>query len=374
MAGEKTEKATPKKRAEARKRGQVPRSQDLQGAVVLLVGIIALGATGPALVEQMASAMRTAIRQTTSPDLVSTEGIGLLLGSAAKATALAVAPIALACMAAGVVASVAQVGFKPSTHALKPDPKRLNPIAGAKNIFGPSALVETGKSILKIAVVAVIVAVALLPRLPEFGAMVGLSPMEFGTTLSSSIGAIVKRAAFAYLFIGVADFFWQRHRHEKSMRMDKQEVKDEAKEQQLPPEVRATMRRRQMEAARKRMMADVPTADVVVTNPTHFSVALRYDPKRADAPEVVAKGRGHIALRIRELAREHGVPVVPDPPLARGLHAAVELGHQIPEEFFGAVAAVLAFVYRAAGQSRPAGGRTSPSERGAGRPAEVTLA
>ena len=162
------------------------------------------------------------------------------------------------------------------------------------------------------------------------------------------MGSLIKRAAFAYLFIGIADFAWQKRRTEKAMKMDKQEVRDEAKNQDLPAEVRSMIRRRQMEAARKRMMSNVPTADVVVTNPTHYSVALRYDTSRADAPEVVAKGKGIIALRIRELAAEHGVPVIPDPPLARGLYASVEIGHLIPEEFFGAVAAVLAFVYRTA--------------------------
>jgi flagellar biosynthetic protein FlhB len=167
------------------------------------------------------------------------------------------------------------------------------------------------------------------------------------------MGSLVKRAAFAYLFIGLADFAWQKRRTEKSMKMDKQEIRDEAKNANLPAEVRSMIRRRQMEASRKRMMANVPTADVVVTNPTHYSVALRYDTSRADAPEVVAKGKGIIALRIRELAAEHGVPVIPDPPLARGLYASVEIGHLIPEEFFGAVAAVLAFVYRTAAR-RPA--------------------
>ena len=162
-------------------------------------------------------------------------------------------------------------------------------------------------------------ALALLPRLPEFGGMVGLTPSDFGSILATDMGALVKRAAFAYLFIGLVDFAWQKRRTEKSMKMDKQEIRDEAKGQNLPAEVRSMIRRRQMEASRKRMMADVPTADVVVTNPTHYSVALRYDTSRADAPEVVAKGKDIIALRIRELAAEHGVPVIPDPPLARAL-------------------------------------------------------
>jgi flagellar biosynthesis protein FlhB len=348
MAGEKTEKATPKRRNEARKRGQVARSTDLQGALVLLAGIVALGATGPAMVQHMADVMRQSIAQVATPDVVSSKGLSTILTGMAKTAALAVAPIAIACTMAGVATSVGMVGFKPSAQALKPDPKRLNPISGAKNIFGPNALVETVKSILKVGVVAGIVAVALLPKLPEFGGMVGISPVDFGTILAGDMSSLIKRAAFAYLLIGAADFAWQKRRHEKSLKMDKQEIKDEAKEQNTPAEVRSALRRRQMELSRKRMMADVPTADVVVTNPTHFSVALRYDPERADAPEVIAKGQDHLAMRIRELAREHDVPIVPDPPLARGIYASVDVGHQIPEEFFGAVAAVLAFVYRTA--------------------------
>jgi flagellar biosynthesis protein FlhB len=348
MAGEKTEKATPKKRREAREKGQVARSSDLQGAVVLLAGIIALGSVGPDLVERMGDVMRGAIVQISEPGIVSKQGVGLLMSAAGKTTLLAVAPIALTCVLAGVAASVGMVGFKPSGKALKPDFRRINPASGAKNLFGPNALVETAKSMAKVGVVAAIVAIALLPRLPEFGGMVGISPTDFGAILATDMGSLIKRAAFAYLFIGLADFAWQKRRTEKSMRMDKQEVRDEAKNQDLPAEVRSMIRRRQMEAARKRMMSAVPTADVVVTNPTHYSVALRYDTSRADAPEVVAKGKGVIALRIRELAAEHGVPVIPDPPLARGLYASVEIGHLIPEEFFGAVAAVLAFVYRTA--------------------------
>jgi flagellar biosynthesis protein FlhB len=348
MAGEKTEKATPKKRAEAREKGQVARSSDLQGAIVLMVGIVALGYAGPGLVERMGDVMRHAIKQISSPDVVSIHGIGQLMSSAGTAAMLAVAPIALACVIAGVAVSTLMVGLKPSTKAIKPDFKRINPKSGAKNLFGPNALVETAKSVAKVGVVAVIVAVALLPRLPEFGGMVGLSPTDFGTILSADMGSLIKRAAFAYLFIGIADFAWQKKRTEKSMKMDKNEVTDEAKNQNLPPEVRSMIRRRQMEASRKRMMSAIPTADVVVTNPTHFSVALRYDTTRGDAPEVVAKGKGIVALRIREIAAEHGVPVVPDPPLARGLYASVELGQLIPEQFFGAVAAVLAFVYRTA--------------------------
>jgi len=353
MAGEKTEKATPKKAKEAREKGQVARSTDLQGAVVLMVGIFALGSAGPGLVQRMGDVLRAAIVQTSSPDVVSIRGIGGLMSAAGTATLVAVAPIALACMIAGVLASVGMVGFRPSGKALKPDFKRMDPKSGAKQIFGPNSLVELAKSLAKVGVVAAIVAVALLPKLPEFGGMVGLSPTDFGTILSADMGSLIKRAAFAYLFIGIADFAWQKKRTAKSMKMDKQEVSDEAKTQNLPPEVRSMIRRRQMEASRKRMMSSVPTADVVVTNPTHFSVALRYSAD-ALAPVVVAKGQDLVAFRIRELAREAGVAVVPDPPLARALHASVDIGRMIPEELFQAVAELLAFVYRTAGRSAAA--------------------
>jgi flagellar biosynthetic protein FlhB len=348
MASDKTEKATPKKRREARQRGQVARSTDLQGAVVLLAGIIALGSAGPGMVQRMADVLRGGLAQMSSPDVVSKKGIGLLLANAGEAALIAVAPIALACVLAGMATSVGMVGLKPSGKALKPDAKRMNPASGFKNIFGPNALVETAKSIAKVGVVAAIVAVALLPKLPEFGGMVGLSPVDFGTILADDLGSLIKRASFAYLLIGAADFAWQKRRTEKSLKMDKHEVKDEVKQQSLPGEVRGALRRRQMEISRKRMMAAVPEADVVVTNPTHYSIALRYDGTKVEAPEVVAKGKGHVAMRIREIAREHGVPVIADPPLARGLHASVELNQQIPDQFFGAVAALLAFVYRTA--------------------------
>jgi flagellar biosynthetic protein FlhB len=351
MAGEKTEKATPKRKDEGRKKGQVGRSADLGGSVVLLAGLFALGTAGPAAAQRMGDAMRRALQQIADPSVVSRDHVGDLLMHAGAAVLLAVAPIALACALAGVVINVVQVGFKPSTHALKPDPKRINPISGAKNVFGPNMFAEGAKSIAKVLVVGVIVLSFVAPKLTQLGAMVGIGPQELAAALSSNIHAIAMRAAIAYFFIGAADFAYQRHRTEKSMRMDLQEVKEEAKGQNLPPEVRAAQRRRAMAAARQRMMADVPTADVIVTNPTHFAVALKYDGASA-APTVIAKGQDIIALRIREIAQEAGVPLVEDRPLARSLHATVEVGHEIPEDLYAAVAQVLAFVYRLKTQRR----------------------
>src|SRR3954447_9975112 len=344
---DKTEKATPKKREEARKKGSVARSPDLNGAIVMFAALFALSATGPHLIEVLETSMRDAFGLISSPDVVNHRGLGPLLSSQAKAAGLGAAPVIFTCVAAAVLVNVAQVGGKPHLGALKPDPKRLNPVSGFKNIYGPNALFEGAKNVVKVAAVGAVTALAVLPKLDELAALVGMPPSELLPTLAHTVLGIGQRAAMAYLLIGLVDYAYQRRRHEKSLKMDKQEVKEEHKSNELPPEVRGAIRRRQMQAARARMMADVPMADVVVTNPTHFAVALTYDPEKA-APEVVAKGADLIAKKIREIAAQSGVPVISDPPLARSLHASVEVGHIIPEELYQAVAQLLAFVYRTA--------------------------
>src|SRR4051795_3695750 len=349
--GDKTEAPTPKRLEEARKKGQVAKSADLNGAVVMLAGLFTIGAAGPKIAANLREAMVSSLGQIADPEVVSQAGLGDLLMRTGGDLAGAMLPVAGACMAAAVLVNVGQVGFKPNLSLLKPDPKKLNPVNGFKQIYGKHALVEFAKSLIKVGVIAGIVAAALLPQITQLAGLVGIAPAELSSRLMDQISGLAKRAGTAYLLIGLADFAYQKRKLLKELRMDRQEVKDEAKQQQLPPEVRSALRRRQMSAARARMMAAVPTADVVVTNPTHFSVALKYD-GTSPAPEVVAKGQDLVALKIREMAAEHGVPVVPDPPLARSLHATVEVGRQVPEELYEAVAQLLAFVYRVAAQRR----------------------
>jgi flagellar biosynthetic protein FlhB len=347
MAGhDKTEKATPKKRADARKKGQVARSADVNGAVVLMAAILALSAFGPAMFRRMQEATLGVLDLVSSPGVVDREGVGELFLMVGGHVAVATAPVVAACMVAGVLASVGQVGFKPTPKALW-DVKKLNPITGFKNIFGLNVLFEGVKSTLKIVAVGGIVALAVFPKLDEMAALVGMPAAALLPHLGSLILGVAQRAAIAYLVIAAADLLYQRHRFEKQLRMDKEELKQEHKQTELPSEIRGAQRRRALELARARMMDAVPTADVVVTNPTHFSVALRYDADNP-APVVVAKGADHLALRIRRTAAEAGVTVVPDPPLARALYAGVEVGRMIPEELFQGVAQLLAYVYKVA--------------------------
>ncbi|HZV72512.1 MAG TPA: flagellar biosynthesis protein FlhB [Conexibacter sp.] len=348
MADDKTERATPKRREEARRRGQVAKSTDLNGAVVLLASLLAISLLAPHTVAAAEGALRDGLANVAHPQqLMTGAGLGALFTSTIRSLLLGIAPVAGVCLAAGVLANVVQTGIKPSTHALKPDPKRLNPMTGARNVFGTRIFFETAKSLAKVSVVGVIVALALIPRLAELSATVGSNPAALGAMLSKMVFAIAQRAALAYLLIAAIDYAYQRWSREKSLRMTKEEVKEEFKQHSLPAEVKGALRRRQLQAARARMMAAVPQADVVVVNPTHFAVALKYDGTRP-APECVAKGQDLIALQIRRLAEEHDVPVVEDRPLARSLHAAMEIGQIVPEELYQAVAQVLAYVYRVA--------------------------
>jgi flagellar biosynthetic protein FlhB len=362
MPGEKTEKATPKARYEARQKGSVARSVDLTGAIVLMSSLMALSSFGPGILVRMENVMVTFLNMTSHPAIVDEKGLGSVMLLVGQQVILAVLPIVAVCVAASLVANVGQVGFKPARKAIIPDFKRLDPAKGAKHLLSPNSIVELGKNLIKISLVTSIVVLTLMPKLNEVAALVGMPAADLLPELCKTVLHLAQRAAMVYLAIGAADFFYQRYRHEKSMKMDKQSVKDEYESQDLPKEVKQALRQRAFEMSRARMMDAVPTADVVVVNPTHYSVALKYDSDNL-APIVVAKGVDLIAFKIRELAAEHGVAVVPDPPLARTLYANVEVGKMIPEDLFQAVAQLLAYVYRVAGATRAQPGRER-SERG----------
>ncbi|MBV9604826.1 MAG: flagellar biosynthesis protein FlhB [Solirubrobacterales bacterium] len=352
---DKTEKATPKRRGEARRQGNVAKSADMNGAVVLSAGLVGLTFMGPKVISGVSDSMRSIFAEISHPGAAtSASGLHTLMQIGLNTILGTVAPIAGMCLAAAVLVNVAQVGMKPTFQPLKPNFSKLNPVNGFKSMFFSARMpFEGAKALAKVTAVGAVVALALIPQLTHLGASVGTPPAALGSLINSSVMGIAQRAAIAYLLIAVIDLIWQRRQHAKSLRMSKREVKDEFKQTQLPPEVKSALRRRQIQAARARMMAAIPQADVVVTNPTHFAVALQYDGNHP-APIVVAKGQDLVAKQIRRIAEENNVPIVPDPPLARSLHKSVEIGQMIPAELYAAVAQVLAFVYKLAGRRRAA--------------------
>jgi flagellar biosynthetic protein FlhB len=349
--GEKTEKPTAKRKDKARKEGQVARSQEVNSAAVLLATLAVLAITAPRMLAACEKIVAGGLSRSGDPSIVSSGGVTGLLKWGMSSFAGAAAPVVLAAMAAGIVASVAQVGFRVTGKQLKPSFEKLNVAKGLKRMASPSQLVELLKSLAKLSAVGIVAAQAVWSRLPTLGRMVGMPPGRLLVELSHLVFSIAIRVVFAMAVIAALDYIWQRYRHQKSLKMSKEELKKEVKESDVSPEMKGQMRRRQAESARKRMLADVPTADVVVVNPTHFAVALRYDGSKP-APEVIAKGVDHLALKIRSIAEEAGVTVVHEPPLARALYRDVEIGHMIPEELFTAVAEVLAFVFRTARRRR----------------------
>jgi flagellar biosynthetic protein FlhB len=348
-----TEKPTPKRREESRKKGQMARSMDLNSATVLLVGTATLAVVAPGMLHQLTDVVRQGIGNGAHPEMVSKAAGRGLAGWAVRSMLTMIAPVLLAAAAAGVTASVLQNRPRINGTALKPQWSRINPRTGFKRLAPPQLLFESGKALSKAGVVSVAAFLAIWPRLPQLAGLTGVPPGAVLIALARTVLSLSLYVGAAFMLLAAVDYAWQKRRHEKSLKMTKEEVKQETRQSDLAPEVRGAIRRRQFAQARKRMIADVATADVVVTNPTHFAVALRYDGTKP-APEVVAKGADLVAQAIREAAEAASVPVLTNPPLARALHKEVEIGQQIPEEFFQAVAEVLAFVYRAAGRRRAA--------------------
>jgi flagellar biosynthetic protein FlhB len=370
MADDKTEKPTPKRRLEARKKGQVAKSQDLVSAAVLAAGIGALAITGPSTFHKLKVVVATGLGRSGDPGLATAVGIGGVFRATGSAFVSATAPVVVACVVAGILANVLQVRFKVTPKAAKPNFKKINPAAGFKRVFGKNAVVEAMKAILKVVAVGGVGFLALWPMIPQLAGFVGLSPSDLLPTISGMSLSIAEKVIGAFFVIALGDWMWQKRTHEKSLKMSRDELKKEAKESDSPPEMKRAQAKKRAEMSRRRMLTDVPTADVVVVNPTHFAVALRYDGK-APAPQVVAKGQDLIAAAIRRIAEEHGVPVLANPPLARALYREVEIGHMIPEELFASVAEVLAFVYRTAGRRSAAARREALA---AARPAGTSRA
>jgi flagellar biosynthetic protein FlhB len=354
VSGEKTEKATPKKRKESRKEGQVARTPELGAWAALLLFTLAL----PTLMHHEANSLELLMHDslTSITDPTQDDAFRVLREGGAHAL-VSIVVLGLMAMVVGVGAALAQGGFFLATKLAKPSAKKLNLVKGFKRIFGPQMLWEGAKTLVKSAAVALLVWSAMRGMLPVVGTHA--RPDDLLAHARDHAVALVRNVALAGLAMGAADYAWQRRKVGKQTKMSKDDIKQEYKQSEGDPLIKSAIRARQLAAARNRMMADVPTADVVLVNPTHVAVALRYDTK-GGAPVVVALGAGVIAARIRELASEARVPLVRDVPLARALYASTKVGQEIPAELFAAVAQILAFVISRRSRGQHGGQHRSP--------------
>ncbi|WP_102271445.1 flagellar biosynthesis protein FlhB [Cytobacillus massiliigabonensis] len=345
FSGEKTEKATPKKRQDSRKKGQVAKSQDVNTAISLLAVFLFFLFAGSYMKDIVLYVMKHSFQDIMLTELTEANVQSVFL-AILKELVFLLGPIMFVALIAGVASNYMQVGILFSTEVIQPKLEKLDPIKGFKRIFALRALVELLKSMLKIGFVGFVTFIVLWSSIDE---ILILSQKSVGAALETIGNLTIKMGLFAsgaLLFLSLLDYLYQKYDFEKNIRMSKQDIKDEYKNIEGDPLIKSKIKQRQREMAMRRMMQEVPNADVVITNPTHYAVALKYDETKSDAPYVVAKGVDFVAQKIKLIAKEKDIITVENRPLARALYSQAEIGDSIPEEFFKAVAEILAYVYR----------------------------
>ena len=348
--GEKTEPATEKKLSDARKEGQVAKSKETSTAVGLLVLFLALkvfvGTMGREFIENFSFVYSQLSDYTKHPEgVIEVRDFCVLINSMMLRMLIILLPIMGIGLVAGFIVELVQVKWKPTAKPLQPKFSKLNPLKGIKRIFSKEKLFELLKSVIKLLMIGYVVYSTLIDQIPTLFLLYDIKLIEAIKTFGNmAINLGIKISAF-YCIIGAADYMYQKWKFAEDMKMTKQEVKDEWKNAEGDPEIKGKQKQRMREASRRRMMAAIPQADVVITNPTHFAVALKYDPDRFDAPYVLAKGEDFLAQRIREEAANFGIEIVENRPLARMLYYNVDLGAQIPQELYATVAEILAVIY-----------------------------
>lgn len=348
---DKTEEPSQQRLDDFREEGQVAQSREFTSLMVLLACLAAMWSAGPYFLNEIFTIFRKFLSDAGTTTLTD-ESAGKILMLTVQCAARVVLPIAGAGFFAGVVASVAQVGINFTWTPLSPQFERLNPIQGFFRIASFNSLIEGAKAFFKLLAVVWVTYIFVEKEIiisPSMSDMEGSTIASYFTTTGFRLVGGVSIALFV---VAALDLAYQMFRFWKSLRMTKQEVKEEMKQRDGDPLLRARIRSIQRESARKRMMKDVPKADVIVTNPTHIAVAIRYDGGSMAAPRVVAKGADHVAERIKELGRKSGVPLVENVPLARALHKTVKVGGSVPRSLYQAVAEVLAYVYRLKGRTK----------------------
>ena len=345
FAGEKTEPATPKKREDARKKGQVAKSMDLPGAFILLFSFFFLMMFGGFFKERIYRLFTVAFNEYMLMD-ASVNNVMYIFGNLLINGAILLSPIMLGTLVIAILSNYMQIGFLMTGEPLMMKLSKLNPIEGAKRIFSMRSLVEFLKSLLKFGIVGIMAYMTLIGEKDKIVTLAEIpleQLMSYTADITISLGL---KIGAVLVVLAIMDYMYQKYEHEKSLKMSKQDIKDEYKKSEGDPLIKGKIREKQRRMAMQRMMQDVPKADVVITNPTHFAVAIRYDAAEMDSPKVIAKGQDYIALKIREIAKQNDIVTMENKPLARALYERVEIGEYVPNELFQAVAEVLAYVYR----------------------------
>ena len=343
---EKTEVPTEKKRRESREEGQVAFSKELSSAALLAGIVLTLVATSPIILDAMRELMSQIFRDLAQRKELSIDSIFTLSGEILSLILPAFAPFAAVIIFAGIFASVLQVGVMITFKAVAPKFNKISPLTGLKRLFSSQSLADFLKSMAKLIIVGFVGYLTYIDKITELNGLSVSTPESILIYNFTVVAEVAGKIVLALVAIAIFDYFYQRWHHEQQLMMTKQEVKDETKQTEGDPQLKARIRQIQREMSNARMMQEVPKADAVIVNPTHFSVAILYDRDVMSAPEVIAKGADHLALRMRTVARENNVPILERPELARDLYANVEIGDDIPERFYKAIAEILAFVYR----------------------------
>ncbi len=345
---QRTEEPTPRRLQKAREEGQVASSRELTVALQFGAAVILLTVFSQRVVSGTASSARGLLLRSFRGEL----GVGeiqSLTAAVLRDGMFFVFPLGLALVAIGLLMHLGQTGFALSTKKLTPDIKRLNPMSKIRDMPAENAT-QTLKAIVLLPLFAAIFWWVLDSNMAVFLSLAGMSAAAGSATVSRALLDLLRKAAICLVALGLFDLYRQRSRLTKKLRMTKDEVRREHKDLEGDPHIKARMRRLRREMMRRRMMSDVPKATVVITNPTHFAVAIRYQPEKAAAPVIVAKGRDLIALRIRSIAEEHGIAIVENPPLAQVLYRSAEIGMEIPEDLYLTVAEILAYIYSLRGE------------------------
>jgi len=348
--GEKTEEPTPKRKREAREEGNVAKSQDFAGVLVLALMTIAIVAAAGWMLGRAKVVIEKALDGATISDPIDPEGVSRLVDFVAGAAITTTVPILFIAWLAAAIGHLAQIGLLFSPKSIQPKLSKLNPLSGFKRVFSLTSLVKVSLDVLKVLVVVVVAALTVLEHRERIVALAMLTAFQAFREMGILMIIIAWRMLLLLLILAIMDLIYQKWKHHNDLKMTKQQVKDEMKQTEGDPETRKRRSRMSQQVAMQRVGAAVPQADVIVTNPEHISVAIKYEAERMNAPKVVAKGADFLAIRIRQIAMQHGIPIVERKPLARSLYRDVEVGEEVPPEFYQAVAEVLAYVYRLSGK------------------------